>query len=122
MSYSDINSKIKAALQRAASKVSKGGSNAYLLKEAVIRDPLNGDTVTVERIKLNNAIVTSYERDFIDNETIFAGDLRLVSDSDVEIKQGYTIEINGAKHTVISANNKEPTDFTFAYVSQLRSI
>ncbi len=122
MSYSDINSKIKAALQRAASKVSKGGSSAYLLKETVIRDPLNGDTVTVERIKLNNAIVTSYERDFIDNETIFAGDLRLVSDSDVEIRQGDIIEINAKKHTVISVDDKKPTDFTFAYVSQLRSI
>ncbi len=122
MSYSDINSKIKAALQRAASKVSKGGSSAYLLKEAVIRDPLNGDAVTVERIRLNNAIVTSYERDFIDNETIFAGDLRLVSDSDVEIMQGDIIEINAKKHTVISVDDKKPTDFSFVYISQLRAM
>lgn len=122
MGASNIQAKIKRGLSKAISKTGTSSSEkVYLVsssQEGTILEPTeSAETTTL----LKDAVFKSYAANLINNN-ILAGDRMLVSNDEIEIKQGYTIRQGNNDYRVISVDIKAPASETLVYISQLRLI
>ncbi len=118
----DIQNKIKRGLAKAINKTgSPSIEKVYLMQKAVTGGdtPLDTPTVTVTPVLLVDAIFKSYGKELIGGN-IKAGDRELVSNNDVEIKEGDIIKQGNIEFIAITVNVKAPTSDVLVYISQLR--
>tara|TARA_R110002020_G_scaffold297684_1_gene513458 strand:+ start:109 stop:492 length:384 start_codon:yes stop_codon:yes gene_type:complete len=127
MAAVDIQAKIRAGLEKA---VGKTGSPSSPPVSLVVRTQSGGGanpitdppTYSESLTTLVDAIFQSYNADQIDGTTILSGDRRLVSNSDVAIKQNDIIEQAGQRYKVIDVDPVAPVSDSLVYKSQLRLI
>ena len=116
---SDIQAKVIAGIKRALEKTGEGQGLIEINKGTETKDPING-SVKVDDWKELNSVVTMFDTRLIDGTNILSGDVKLVSDPQVEINQGDPIRINGERYIVIEPGQVKPSDTVLAYQSQLR--
>ena len=127
MAASDIQARVKAGLAKAISKTGSPNSLPVFLIErtqtAGGSNPITGPpTFSESPILLVNAIFQSYSSDQVDGTTILSGDRRLVSNSDVEIKQNDIIQQGTQRYKVMPVDPAAPASEPLVYKSQLRMI
>lgn len=117
----NIQSKIKKGLSKAINKTGSSSSElVYLVSESRVGgDGVTPPAITKSNVLLKDAIFKSYDASMLDTN-ILAGDRMMVSNSDVEIVQGYTISQGSKKYIVVDVDIKAPTSDTLVYISQLR--
>ena len=124
MGSASIQAKIKKGLAKAINKT--GSSNSlpvYLVSKTVVGGdgtPLDPGTITTVDILLVDAVFTSYDK-AVFNENIESGDRQLVSNNDVEIKQGDVIKQGTQEYLVVAVDVKAPTSDVLAYIAQVRA-
>ncbi len=131
MGSSNIINKVKKGLAKAVNKTGSSSSEKVFLIQALDgpvfntctrtkNTPLSESNKIENPIELVDAIFKTYNKTFIDNENILAGDRLLVSNADVPIKQGDSIRQGSINYYVVSVDEKSPTSDTLLYISQLR--
>ena len=123
MSSASIQAKIKAGLSKAVNAVgSPVSEKVYVVvktKTGGGNDPLNPPIFSDIDTLLVNAIFKSYNKNLI-GDSIKAGDRELISNNDVEIKEGATIKQGTTQYVVISSEEVAPTSDVLLYKSQVR--
>lgn len=128
MSAANIQARIKRGLKRAVTKTGSSNSEkVYLVSvsESPNGTPINPPTQIESDIELVDAVFTEYNINSIGTSDsggteIKAGDRRLVSNNDIEIKQGDTIKQGSNLYFVVNVNVKAPTSDVLVYICQLR--
>lgn len=120
MAGSDIASKVKAGLAKAQIAVSDGGNLVQLEVDTVINDPINGDQTSTTLTELKDAIFKSYDKKLIDGANILAGDRQLVTNGDVELKQGDYVVAYSKRYIIVSIDTKKPSEVLLAQICQCR--
>ena len=118
----NIQNKIKAGLAKAINKTGSASIDKVYLMQKVVTvadSPLDQPTVTITPILLVDAIFKSYDKELIGGN-IVAGDRKLVSNNDIEIKAGDVIKQGNDKFIVINDGVKAPTSDVLAYIAQVR--
>ena len=120
MSASSIQAKIKNGLAKVALKTGSSNSDiVYLVRKTQGGSPVNPVTPANDEQPLKNAIFSSYDKSLVDSN-ILAGDIKIVSDSDVMVKQGDIIKRGSERFLIISVDDKAPMGESLAYISQAR--
>ena len=116
----DIANKVKKGLAKATLKTGADDSPlAYKIQMVTTPgDPINPGVTTETPILLLDAVFNSLKAD---NELILQGDRRLVSNGDIEILPGDTIEVDDKRLNVVSVDIKKPAGVPLAYISQVRA-
>jgi hypothetical protein len=122
MSSLDIQNKVKRGLAKAINKTGSAGiEKVYLMQKTVTGGdtPLDTPTVTVTPVLLKDAIFKSYDKELIGGN-IKAGDRELVSNNDVDIKEGDIIKQGNSEFIAITVDVKAPTSDILVYIAQVR--
>ncbi len=122
MSSLDIQNKVKRGLAKAINKTGSAGiEKVYLMQKTVAGGdtPLDTPTVTVTPVLLVDAIFKSYDKELIGGN-IKAGDRELVSNNDVDIKEGDIIKQGNSEFIAITVDVKAPTSDVLVYIAQVR--
>ena len=122
MTSAYIRGRIKRGLAKAINKTgSPSIEKVYLMQKTVTGGdtPLDTPTVTVTPVLLVDAIFKSYDKELIGGN-IKAGDRELVSNSDVDIKEGDIIKQGNSEFIAITVDVKAPTSDVLVYIAQVR--
>jgi hypothetical protein len=118
MAASDIQAKVRAGLAKAKAKAGSSSSPiVYLVRktESAGGSPTNPATITTENIELPNAVFKNIVRGSTDGDLIQEGDMEIVSDGDVLIKQGEIITRDPLKYLVVSVSVSSPFGIHLSY-------
>ena len=120
-----VAAKVARGLAKANLKVGENDSPIVSLVRVTNtgggNNPFNPPTTTKESIVLVNAIFKAIDKASIDNDLIKQGDMMLVCDGAVEIKQGETITTSaGEEFIVISVSISSPYGIPLAYTPIVR--
>lgn len=116
-----IANKIKKGLAVACRKTGGAAQAAFLVRRSTVRDPIFGDKIEEEKIKLNNAIVQKIDLKMIDGDLIKSGDLMLVIDCDQVVNIGDHLIVNGAQYVTVNIEQIKPAGKLLAQKIQVRS-
>ena len=118
----DIQARVMLGLAKANLATGNGSSVVYLIKETDNGGtPINPIAPTIENITLTDAVVKSINNNLVDNTLVFATDSMLISNGEVEIKQGDRISVNGSEMKVVSVTVSKPYDVVLSYTSVIRA-
>ncbi len=125
MGARDVAAKVARGLAKANLKVGENDSPIVELIRFTTtgggNNPFDPPVQTREKILLVNAIFKTIDKASIDNDLIKQGDMELVCDGAIEIKQGETIEdSNGVEYIVISVDISSPYGIPLAYTPIVR--
>lgn len=119
MTALSVRAKVAKGLARANAKVGESTSPIVNLIRTTVTggdgSPINPGTITDETIELVNAIFKTIDMGSINNDLIKAGDMELVCDGSVEIKQGDEIVQGATKFVVVDVPLSSPYGVALAY-------
>lgn len=122
MSSITIRDKIKSGLKKAIAAVGSDNSDKIFKIDRISTGgctPIDPPIFDELPILLVDALFQSYNTKQF-NETIRAGDKKLVSNSDVAITEGDIIRQGETDFIVIATDTKAPTSDVLVYISQVR--
>jgi len=118
----DIQAKVKSGLAKAKEKAGDSSSPiVYLLRTTDAGgSPINQQPVITETIELVDAVFKSVSNSLIDGTLIKQGDMTLVCNGDVAIKQTDIIKQGNSQFTVITLTDKSPFGISLAQLPIVR--
>ncbi len=124
MGARDVAAKVARGLAKANLKVGENDSPIVELIRFTTtgggNNPFDPPVQTREKILLVNAIFKTIDKSSIDNDLIKQGDMELVCDGSVEIKQGELITSDNVEYIVITVGISSPYGIPLAYTPIVR--